>query len=163
MRILILVDNADDLRYYGHPELLSPLEAPGVRRDLATYLSTLDANRVQPQFAAVEGAGENSLNASGRIDWSALRRLIALLHEQDIELIHALGPKAMIYTALAGRRTGLPTIGSMYDMQKFDEMNAFQQISERVLHYIRRWGINRIVVPSQLLIKQSLWHVRYPS
>src|SRR5260221_1042743 len=108
MRILVLVDNADDLGVYGHPELLPPLEAPGVRRDLATYLSTLDPNRVQPQILAVQGLSENSLKVTSRFDWPALRRLTALIHDRDIELIHALGPKAMLYAALAGRMTGLP-------------------------------------------------------
>src|SRR5258708_35346303 len=106
MRILVLVDDAADLEFLGHPEKIKPLDPPGAQRDLALILPQLDSRRVQLQMLALYG-GPSSLNARMFIDPQAVRRLIQFVRQQDIELIHALTPRAALYAPVTGRIAGL--------------------------------------------------------
>src|SRR5260221_2950419 len=141
MRILVLVDDAADLEFLGHPEKIRPLDPPGARRDLALILPHLDTGGVQLQLRALSG-GPSSLNARLYFDPQALRRLIHIIRQQDIELIHALTPRTALYTAVAGRITGLPTLASLYNMLPTKPSNIVQDASQYLNQAILRCAID---------------------
>src|SRR5260221_4361912 len=160
MRILVLVDDAADLEFLGHPEKIKPLDLPGVQRDLALILPQLDSRRVQLQMLALYG-GPSSLNAHMYFDPQAVRRLIHIVRQLDIELIHALTPRTALYAALAGRIAGLPTLASLYNMIPTRAPNIVQGAWQYLNQAMLRWGIDRLVLPSALL-RQNVWQIRYP-
>src|SRR5260221_6862389 len=163
MKILLLTDNSEDLDVEGHPEQINLLEEPGPRRDIALLLPKLNPARVEVQLWAVYGSRNDgrSLNARSGIDPAVWRRLTRLLKDNEIELIHALGPSASFYAAIAGRAAGIATLASVYSFPNFRMLNAFQQVRQRILQIVMRWGIDRIILPAEFYTI-GLWRIRYP-
>ncbi len=163
MKILLLTDNSEDLDVEGHPEQINLLEEPGPRRDIALLLPKLNPARVEVQLWAVYGSRNDgrSLNARSGIDPAVWRRLTRLLKDNEIELIHALGPTASFYAAIAGRAAGIATLASVYNFPNFRTLNAVQQVRQRILQIVMRWGIDHIILPAEFLMI-GLWRIRYP-
>jgi glycosyltransferase involved in cell wall biosynthesis len=161
MRILVLVDDSSDLEFRNRPDLIPTLMEANPRRDLAYVLPALDAQRVQLHLLAIAGDDSTALSKNGRLTRTNIRRLQQIVQSEDIELIHALGPQSMLLTALVGRMTEKPTLASIYDVAEIPAYNAAQRLWRRLRQRILRWGISRVVVPSELL-KQNLWRLRYP-
>jgi glycosyltransferase involved in cell wall biosynthesis len=161
MRILILVDDAADLEgpiQYVDDEgwvKASP------RRDVQKFVPRLDPNRVQPIVYTIRGSGEQSLNARRWLDLSAARRLRQVIREQDIELIHAMGQVALLYTAIIGRLAGIPTLASYYGPMLADRQDRLATTCRWFVHQLARWGIDRMVVPSELASRAFI-QTRYP-
>ena len=157
MHVLILVEDSQDLEVYGHPEQIRPLDDASPRRDLALLMPEIDPARVQLKIYSVQ----KDLNAGRRIDTKALRTLVRLLRDEDIELVHAMGGRPAFYAALAGRLAGIPTLASLYGVPFPTKSSRVEQIWQRLVQFVLRRGIDRVVVPSDL-IRQNLWRLRYP-
>jgi glycosyltransferase involved in cell wall biosynthesis len=155
MRILLLLDDTAELD--GEVRLADDegFVLASARRDLVRLVPLLDRSRIQPTVIALRG-GENALNAQHRLDFAALRRLRRLLWEQDIELIHALGKRAVVYAALAGRWQGIPTLASLYDLPFTDRQTLAGSLLQRAYMRLMRWGIDRVIVPSELFKRDLL-------
>src|SRR5258708_16338798 len=159
MRILILADNTADFAIAEHPEQIALLEEPGPRRYIALLFPRLDPSRVQLRFLGLHGA--NSLNAHGLFDPLAWRRLAQILRSEESELVHALSPKTALYAAIAGRLAGIPTLASIYEVRSPRKRKVIEAARARITQTILQWGIDRVVVPSEL-VRQNLWQMRYP-
>ena len=161
MRILILVDNAADLegpiRYVDDDGWVN--SSP--RRDVEKFVPRLDPNRVQAVVYTIRGDGEQSLNARHWWDLRALRRLRRVIRELDIELIHAMGPVALIYAAIFGRLAGVPTLASYYRPMFANKQDRITTFLRWLVHQLARWGIDRVVVPSELA-SRAFVQTRYP-
>jgi glycosyltransferase involved in cell wall biosynthesis len=155
MRVLLLLDDSAELE--GEVRLADDegFVLASARRDLARLVPLLDRSRIQPTVVALRG-GENSLDAQHRLDFVALRRLRKLLREQDIELIHALGKRAIVYAALAGRWRGIPTLASLYDLPFTGGHTLADSLLQRAYMRLMRWGIDRVIAPSELLKRNLL-------
>jgi glycosyltransferase involved in cell wall biosynthesis len=163
MRIMMLFDRATDLDLEGQAEQIGPLEEPSYRRDVALVIPRLDSSRLQIQLYAVQGKRDDgrSLNAHSAFDVGAWRRLAALLRDEDIELIHGFGPLSAFYAAIAGQMAGIATMASVYNLPNYRAYNAFQYVWQRIQQAVVSWGINRVIMPSELL-KMVSWRIRYP-
>ncbi len=163
MKIFMLLDRATELDIEGQAEQILPLEEPSYRRDLALVVPHLDRSRLQVQLCALFGKREDgrTLNARSAFDVVAWRRLAALLRHEDIELIHAYGPVSAFFAAIAGRMAGIATLASVYNLPNYRAYNAYQQVWQRIQQTVVRWGIDRVIVPSDLL-KMVSWRFRYP-
>src|SRR5262249_53422072 len=116
-------------------------ELSGAEASLRLLLRHLDRERVQPQFAGpARGAFPAALAADGvptlplaftplrRVGGvlGVVRRLLRLVREHGIDLLHANGPQTNVPAALAGRLTGVPVIwharnliaGEMWDVDR---------------------------------------------
>lgn len=149
MKILVLLDNNADLDFLDHPERIGLLDEPSVRRDMARLFPHLDRARVQCEF--------KPLNVRMGFDPRLVRQLSDYVKAQDIELVHALTPRTMIYAALVRGLTNVPTLGSLYRIPESFTYKAVQYLWQ----WIIRWGIERIIVPSQIM-RKSLWQINYP-
>ena len=162
MRVLILLDSSTDLEGDWRIQTADGLMQASARRDVATLIPRLDRSRVQLEICTLRGGGQ-SINARNWRDVAALRRLTWLVRERDIELIHALGPRALVYTMLAGRLTGIPTIATCYDrvpLSHTDQAGIPQAVQAFARNMVR-WGLDRLIVTSELSMR-SLASVRYP-
>src|SRR5258707_5276583 len=141
MKILLLTDNSEDLDVEGHPEQINLLEEPGPRRDIALLVPNPNPTRCEVQLWAVYGSRNDgrSLNARGGIDPAVWRRLTRVLKDNEIELIHALGPTASFYAAIAGRAAGIATLASVYNFPNFRTLNAVQQVRQPSLQMGMHW------------------------
>jgi glycosyltransferase involved in cell wall biosynthesis len=155
MRILMLLDDAVDVE--GEVQLADEegFVVASVRRDLVRLLPRLNRSRVQPIVYTLRG-GEKTLDARRWLDPVALRRLLDIVRQQDVELIHALGRRALVYAALVGRVRGLPTLASVYELPSTDAHLLAQNVVQRSYMRLMRWGINRVVVPSEIFKREWL-------
>jgi glycosyltransferase involved in cell wall biosynthesis len=163
MKILVLADDSPELDVEGHPEQVNILEEPGPRRDIALLLPRLNPARLEVQLMAVRGQRTDgrSLNARGGLDPLAWRQLTRLVKAQGIELIHALGPTAAFYAAIAGRAAGIATLASVYSFPNFRLLNAYQQVRLRIFQVVVGWGIDKIILPAEFFTL-GLWRLHYP-
>jgi glycosyltransferase involved in cell wall biosynthesis len=162
MRVLVLLDSGADLEGDWRVQSGDGLMQASARRDVATVIPRLDRSRVQPETYTLRG-GRQSINARSWLDLPALRRLARLVRERDIELIHALGPRALVYTMLVGRLTGVPTMTTCYGRVPlaYDDQAGIPQVVQVVTRRVARWGLDRLVVPCELSVR-GLAGVRYP-
>jgi glycosyltransferase involved in cell wall biosynthesis len=162
MRVLILLDSSADLEGDWHIQTGEGLMQASARRDVATVVPRLDRSRVQLEICTLRGGGQ-SINTRSWRDFAALRRLIRFVRERDIELIHALGPRALVYTMLVGRLTGIPTIATSYDRVPlaYADQAGISHAVQALTRKVARWGLDRLVVTSELSMR-SLADVRYP-
>src|ERR1044071_6417782 len=109
MRILMLLDDVAELEGDVEFEDARGLVLASPRRDIRLVAPYLDTSRVQIEIITLSG-GEHTLGVHARFDVPAIRALIHLLRERDIELIHAMGPQSMLYAASVGRVVGIPVI-----------------------------------------------------
>jgi glycosyltransferase involved in cell wall biosynthesis len=116
-------------------------ELSGAERSLQLLLRHLDRARVEPRFAGpARGAFVAALAADGvptlpaafgplrRLGGvlAAVRRLVRLVREHRIELLHANGPQTNVPAGLAGRLTAVPVVwharnliaGDMWDVDR---------------------------------------------
>jgi glycosyltransferase involved in cell wall biosynthesis len=154
MRVLILLDSSADLEGEWPIQNGDGLMQASARRDVATVVPRLDRSRVQPEIYTLCGGGQ-SINARSWLDLSALRRLTRLVHERDIELIHALGPRALVYTMLVGRLTGIPTVATCHDREPlvYTDQEEMPRAVRALTRKVARWGLDRLVVPSELSVR----------
>jgi hypothetical protein len=160
MRILMLVDDAADLEGDVEVQDAKGHVRASARRDIQRLGPYLDKSRVQPEICTLRG-GEYTLGARARLDLPAWRALLHLLRERDIELIHALGPYATVYAALAGRLKGIPTVASSYTFRRPGERDALSRLVQRLQTRLVRFGIDRVVVPTDLA-RRDFAGTRYP-
>jgi len=111
------------------------------------------------RFLALNGA--NSLNAHGTFDPWVWRRLAQILRAEEIELVHALTPKTALSAAIAGRLAGIATLASIYEIEVPPKGNVIKVVCARIMQAVLKWGIDRVIVPSDLM-RQNLWQMRYP-
>jgi glycosyltransferase involved in cell wall biosynthesis len=161
MRSLLLLDDDADLDGEVRLADVEGFALASARRDVTRLVPRLDRSRVQPVIYTLRG-GENTLDMRGWLDLSAWRRLFDLLRQQDIELIHALGKRAVVYAALAGRWRGLPTLASLYELPKSEITNVAERAGQRLVAWLMRRGIDSFVVPSELF-KRDLLAMNYPA
>ncbi len=164
MRILVLLDDITDPKISQPPEHLDPLAPPNAQRDLTLVLPRLDPGRVQLVYCALRGPASGdrlSLNARRQIDIAAWRRLARLIREQDIELVHAFGPAAIMAAAAASRMTGCAAIASIYQLTTPPNPKPLDQIRLWPLIQLMRTGISHLIVPCEHL-QAELWRDHYP-
>ena len=103
MRILILTDDSRDLEGEVRLQDDDGFVKASPRRDLASFVPCLDQGRVQLEVYALRGRGDHSLHERQWLDFSAWRQLFRLVRKHEIELIHAMGFRAAIYTCIKPR------------------------------------------------------------
>ena len=150
MRILVLLDDVADLDGPVQVEDERGFVKASARRDVQVLIPRLDPGRVQPEIYALPD-GAQTLSARGWLNWSLWRQLVRLLRDHDIELIHALGMRATMYTVLAARYAGLPTIASCYAVSRSSGGRTPRRLLQRLQYRLMRFGIDRVIVPSDLI------------
>ncbi len=157
MRVLILTDESRDLAGEVRFQDDDGFVKASPRRDLATYVPCLDQDRVQVEVCALHGSGERSLHERGWLDLSAWRRLFGLARAHQIELIHAMGLRATLYTMAIGRVLGIPTMATFHEPPNIHAQDKIVGWGLR----LTRWGINRVILPFEYF-KLPLLNMHYP-
>jgi glycosyltransferase involved in cell wall biosynthesis len=124
--------------------LVDSLGAGGAEALVVNFARGLDPARHHLQVACLSGAdGVNAqrleaqgvavldLRARNLRDLAAFRRLLALIREQHIELIHAHLTYAAIWSAIASRLTGVPAVASLHVSP-----NATRTLEDSVRHRV---------------------------
>src|SRR5258708_5051687 len=142
MRILILVDDAASVQ----PPESTGLWKPSARRDVTTLLPLIDPQRLEIRVCPVR----EELGARFPFDPVALRRLVRLVRDQRIELIHAMSQNAATYAALAGRLTDIPTLYSVYAIPPTPRYATPQYFIQRLRHLVIAAGVDHAVTSSEL-------------
>ncbi|MCC7445913.1 MAG: glycosyltransferase family 4 protein [Anaerolineae bacterium] len=150
MRILMLLDDAADLQ---GPTALADEDGflhASARRDIAVLVPRYDPSRVQVEIAALRGDLPYTLHTPRRFDPAAVRRLLRLARQLDIELIHATGHESALYSAIAGLVADIPAIATFYDMLLPADLNPVQRVGYRIGSTLLRRGIDHLIFPSEL-------------
>lgn len=83
-------------------------------------------SQVESLGIPVQVAKMPSLKGSGLFSLpSSVRRFLALIRQRDVEIIHANGPRCMIYAGLVGRLARLPVIWHVRVMDKDPILDPF--------------------------------------
>src|SRR5688572_5900211 len=102
--------------------LIDSFKMGGAERVTAAILPHLDRSRVTPIICTIKTRGNSplieqlgdvprfDLGAKRMLDPKAFKRLLALLAEQRIDLIHAQLQDSTIMAAAANRVTGIPVV-----------------------------------------------------
>ena len=155
-RLLWLVDSLGA----GGAEALVVTFAQGIdRTQHQLFVACLSgADGVNAQRLHDEGVPVTDLRARNLRDAGAFRRLLALIREQRIELIHAHLTYSAIWSAIASRLTGVPAIASLHvspDATRTLENTARHRIAtslrDRLLRAIlNRWSRAVVMVSAAL-------------
>lgn len=158
MRVLLLLDN---------------LTLPEARVDLEMLLAELPRQRLQPYVCflrapasalkeVLPGISEaepvTALGAERRLSFPAARRLLRLVREQDIELVHALEPGAILYASLMRRLADIPTLANCYHMAPLPGHDGWRWRARQLRWRLVLWGIDRVVAPSDL-VRRHIYQV----
>lgn len=155
-RLLWLVDSLGA----GGAEALVVTFAQGLDRGQhQLFVACLNgANGVNAQRLSDSGVPVTDLGARNLRDVRAFRRLLALIREERIELIHAHLTYSAIWSAIASRLTGVPAIASLHvspDATRTLEDSARHRLAtdlrDRVLRAIlNRWSRAVVMVSGAL-------------
>lgn len=134
--------------------LIDSLTVGGAERLVATFARRLDRGRFDlrvvclkvidgnPMAKELEAAGikVTALNARNLTDWKAFFRLVRLIREQDIDVIHAHLTYAEIWGRLAGMLTQRPTVSTIHVLRYTNPNNPTwrDQILERLVGFVRK-------------------------
>ncbi|HEX6158712.1 MAG TPA: glycosyltransferase, partial [Thermoanaerobaculia bacterium] len=152
----------DSLTVGGAESLIIPFAR---RLDRSRYaltvccLSTVAGNAIEPELRK-EGVNVVNLGARNLRDRAAFRRLVALVRDEKIELVHAHLPYASIWSAVLSRNTGVPSIASLHvapsaTRELFDSTRhrVMTEVRDRLMRFVtNRWS-SRIVSVSDALRK----------
>ena len=151
--------------------LVDSLGHGGAEALVVTFARGLDRNQHRLFVACLSGAeGVNAerlrdagvpvtdLGARNLRDVRAFRRLLALIREQHIELVHAHLTYSAIWSAVASRLTGVPAIASLHvspDATRALQDSARHRLSttlrDRLLRFIlNRWSRAVVMVSAAL-------------
>jgi glycosyltransferase involved in cell wall biosynthesis len=147
----MLLDDAADLQGSTMLADADGFVAASARRDIAVLVPRYDPNRVQIEIGALRGDLPNTLNTPRRFDPMAARRLLRLVRQRDIELIHATGYESALYVAIVGWLTDIPAIATFYEMLLPAELNLFQRFGFRIGSTLLKRGIDHLIFPSELV------------
>ena len=100
----------------GAESLVIPFAREFARRGeelIVCCLKTIDGNPIERELAA---AGVRTVNLQSRNlrDVAAFRRLLALIHAEQVDVIHAHLTYASIWTGVASRLTGVPAVATLH-------------------------------------------------
>ncbi len=157
----MLLDDAADLQ---GPTSLADADGfidASARREIAALVPRFDPSRVQIEIGALRGDIPYTLNTPRRFDPMAVRRLRRLARQLDIELIHAMGSEAALYTAIVGWYASIPTLASFYDVAIPDDLNLLWRVGQRITSILFRRGLDRLIFPAEL-IKRLFLRVYLP-
>lgn len=139
--------------------LVDSLGQGGAESLVATFAESIDPGEIELTVACLHGSdGVNAerlralkvpvldLHARNLRDVAAFRRLLRILRERGIELIHAHLTYAAIWSALASRITGIPSIASLHvspDATRTLESTARHRIMTDLRDRLMRAVVNR--------------------
>lgn len=110
--------------------------------------TTIEGNALEADLRAA-GATVRNLDARGLIDRSAFRRLLELLRDDGIDVVHAHLTYSSIWAALAARRLALPLVASIHVSP--ERKGWRQQMRLTILVFLLNRYANRIVFVSDAL------------
>jgi hypothetical protein len=131
----------DSLTAGGAEALVAPFARawPGELR--VCCLKSIGGNPFEAEVRAT------NLEAKNLRDLGAFRRLLRLLREERIELIHAHLAYASIWGALAGRITGIPCVATLHVAPSGAAPRSKEGIREALMvHALNRWATRVIAV-----------------
>lgn len=148
IRLLWLIDS---LNVGGAESLIVPF----VRRlDRSAYdisiccLTTIGGNAIEPLLRN-EGVPIYNLRARNLRDISAFRRLVRLVREQKIDLVHAHLTYAATWAALLSRVTGVPSVASLHVAPP--SAKGREASRDRLMRFVlKRWSSAVIAVSDAL-------------
>ena len=110
-------------------------------------LTSIDGNPIERELAT-EGVSPVNLGAKNLRDRAAFRRLLALIRDQKIDLIHAHLTYASTWAALASRITGVPSVATLHVAPPTTGAAA---VRDRILRFaLNRWSSRVLMVSGAL-------------
>lgn len=157
IRLLWLIDS---LNVGGAESLVIPFAR---RLDRSRYefflccLSTIGGNPIAAELEK-DGIAIHNLGARNLRDTAAFKRLLAYIREQKIDVIHAHLTYAGIWSALASRQTGVPSITSLHvapsatrELVKSRRHRILTSVRDRLMRWtLKRWASAVVMVSAAL-------------
>jgi len=149
MRILIMLSSLA----MGGAERNIVSVLPYLNKDGVTpLLCTLNTRRDSPltQSFAQTGVPRLDMQAKRLTDPAALRRFMALIRDQQIDLVHSQDQDVNIYAALAHRFLNVPTVMTRHVVEE-PTPNWRKRVRAQLVLWSARYGFNRIIAVSEAL------------
>lgn len=149
LRLLWLIDS---LTVGGAESLAVSFARAARRRNIQLTVcarTTVDGNALEGELRAAGVAFEN-LRARNLRDVQAFRRLLALIRERRIDLVHAHLTYANIWGVVAGRVTGVPAIATLH-VAPPRNAGLREAVRQRILRVSLNRLAKRIIVVSNAL------------
>jgi glycosyltransferase involved in cell wall biosynthesis len=144
--------------------LIDSLGPGGAERLAAAFARAVDPSRVRLTVCALKRIGTNpyeaalreagceavELESHGLRDAGAFRRLLALVREERIELVHAHLTDASIWGAVAARLTGVPMLATLHVDPCEEPAWSRRGIRERLMcGLLSRWSAGVLAVSAR--------------
>ena len=140
LRILLLIDS---FRMGGAERITVALLPHFDRSRVTPLVCPLHRRRESPLSEQLGDVPRFDLGAKRLIDLAAFRRLLRLLREQEIDLIHAQLQDVTVLAALANKMTGIPVVVTrhlIYD----DAQNLRRRLRNRLERFAVRLYQSRL-------------------
>jgi glycosyltransferase involved in cell wall biosynthesis len=158
LRVLFLIDSFR----MGGAERITVALLPHLDRSRVTPLvCTLHRRRESPLVEHVGDVPRFDLAARRLLDPFALRRLLRLLNDQQVDLIHAQLQDATIFAAAAHRQTRIPVVVTRHLIED-DTDNWRRRMRNRLERFTIRHGVDRIITVSDAAQEAYAAVVRVP-
>lgn len=148
MRVLWLIDS---LTLGGAESLVvtfaSAARAHGIDLTVCA-LTTIDGNPVEARLRAI-GAEVVTLGARNLRDRGAFRRLLALIRERDVQVIHSHLTYASTWGAIASARTRVPHVATLHTLPVTPRANWRDRTRQRLMAFMLSRYAFRVIAVSQ--------------
>jgi glycosyltransferase involved in cell wall biosynthesis len=148
MRLLWLIDS---LTLGGAESLVATFAeaARGTELELTVCaLKTIDGNPIEKRLRPA-GFDVVNLGARNLRDLGAFRRLVALIREREIDVVHSHLTYASIWGGLAAARARVPHVATLHTLPLQSQASASDRVRQRILARVLSHHAFRVVAVSQ--------------
>lgn len=128
--------------------LLPYLQRAGVTVVLGTMNTRRDGPLADVFFQS--GIQRFDLGARRMLDLAAFRKLLLILREQKIDIIHAQDQDTIIYAGLASRLLGIPSVMTRHVLEE-SKVNWKKKLRMQLVYFSARHGITKVVAVSEMV------------
>jgi len=126
-------------------------------------LGTMNTRRDSPlaDVFIQSGIERFDLGAKRMLELTAFRKLISILREQKIDIIHAQDQDTIIYAGLAGRLLGIPSIMTRHVLEE-SSINWKKKLRLQMVYFSARYGITKVIAVSEMVREHFSKQARIP-
>jgi glycosyltransferase involved in cell wall biosynthesis len=108
------------------------------RSTLGVFLNSSNPNLQLHESASRDGIESHLIPCTGRLDWTAIRRIRELTAQAGADVVHAHGYKADLYVYFALRGSNLPLVSTCHTWYNHDPKDRFFGVVDRFV--LRSYG-----------------------
>ncbi len=122
------------------------------RTDVTVVLGTMNTRRDGPLADVFFRSGIQRFDFGARrmLDLTAFRKLLLILREQKIDIVHAQDQDTIIYAGLASRLLGIPSVMTRHVLEE-SKVNWKKRLRMQLVYFSARYGITKVIAVSEMV------------